>query len=275
MRDATQEEETAISKKTWFTLFPPGADRRQGHRCCSEPIFTRGSSSSSEDCNMEEEFGMGLSDGARNQSESSLQMSSVCPDSPLTNPLVQFFPIQSLFLNPYGKPRHLKIFYEKGGVDYLNHGDIPDRVEEENQCALSNQMTGELYPKDSICQEEEQRPHRALRHVGFGSEGQRIRMFVMIQENKKENCDRRFVGSVWTVRNKDWVALPASGASGGILIIWDSKNLRREEVVIGSFSVSVKFSLDGCGPLWISAVYGPNSPSLRKDFGWELLTFMD
>ncbi|WJZ85876.1 hypothetical protein VitviT2T_005388 [Vitis vinifera] len=93
---------------------------------------------------------------------------------------------------------------------------------------------------------------------------------VMIQETKKENCDRRFVGSVWTVRNKDWVALPASGASGGILIIWDSKILSREEVVIGSFSVSVKFSLDGCGPLWISAVYGPNSPSLRKDFWVEL-----
>ena len=72
---------------------------------------------------------------------------------------------------------------------------------------------------------------------------------VMIQETKKEKCDRRFVGSVWTVRNKDWVALPASGASGGILIIWDSKNLRSEEVVIGSFSVSVKFALDGCGPL--------------------------
>ncbi|RVW34407.1 Transposon TX1 uncharacterized 149 kDa protein [Vitis vinifera] len=92
---------------------------------------------------------------------------------------------------------------------------------------------------------------------------------VMIQETKKENCDRRFVGSVWTVRNKDWVALPA-WLRGGILIIWDSKNLRREEVVIGSFSVSVKFSLDGCGPLWISAVYGPNSPSLRKDFWVEL-----
>ncbi|RVW38710.1 Transposon TX1 uncharacterized 149 kDa protein [Vitis vinifera] len=93
---------------------------------------------------------------------------------------------------------------------------------------------------------------------------------VMIQETKKEICDRRFVGSVWTARNKDWVALPTSGASGGILIIWDSKNLRREEVVIGAFSVSVKFSLDGCGPLWISAVYGPNSPSLRKDFWVEL-----
>ncbi|KAJ9671127.1 hypothetical protein PVL29_027221 [Vitis rotundifolia] len=47
---------------------------------------------------------------------------------------------------------------------------------------------------------------------------------VMIQETKKVKCDRRFVGSVWTVRNKEWTALPASGASGGILIIWTPKN---------------------------------------------------
>ncbi|RVW57319.1 hypothetical protein CK203_079287 [Vitis vinifera] len=59
-RDATQEEETIISNKTWSALFPPSADRRQGHRCSNEPIFTRGSSSSSEDRNMEEEFGMGF-----------------------------------------------------------------------------------------------------------------------------------------------------------------------------------------------------------------------
>ena len=42
---------------------------------------------------------------------------------------------------------------------------------------------------------------------------------VMIQETKKAECDRRFVGSVWTVRNKEWAALPACGASSGILII--------------------------------------------------------
>ena len=41
-------------------------------------------------------------------------------------------------------------------------------------------------------------------------------------------------------------------------------------MVLGSFSISVKFALEGCGPLWISAVYGPNSPSLRKDFWVEL-----
>ncbi|KAJ9709801.1 hypothetical protein PVL29_001319 [Vitis rotundifolia] len=93
---------------------------------------------------------------------------------------------------------------------------------------------------------------------------------VMIQETKKEKCDRRFVGSVWTVRDKDWASLPSCGASGGILIIWDSKKLSSEEVVIGSFSISVKFAMGGRGPMWISTVYGPNSPSLRKEFWVEL-----
>ena len=93
---------------------------------------------------------------------------------------------------------------------------------------------------------------------------------VMLQETKREVCDRRFVGSVWSVRNKEWVALLACGASGGILIIWDSKKMSSEDVVIGSFSVSVKFLLDGCGPLWLSAVYGPNNPLTRKDFWVEL-----
>ena len=93
---------------------------------------------------------------------------------------------------------------------------------------------------------------------------------VMFQETKREVCDRRFVGSVWSVRNKEWAILPACGASGGILIIWDSKKMRGEEVVIGSFSVSVKFLLDGSGPLWMSAVYGPNNPSIRKEFWVEL-----
>ena len=43
------------------------------------------------------------------------------------------------------------------------------------------------------------------------------------------------------------------------------------EVVIGSFSVSVKFLLDGCGPLWLSSVYGPNNSLLRKVFWVEFL----
>ncbi|RVW90164.1 putative mitochondrial protein [Vitis vinifera] len=64
-----------------------------------------------------------------------------------------------------------------------------------------------------------------------------------IKETKREVCDRRFVGSVWLVRNKEWAILPACGALGGILIIWDSKKMR---------------------------IYGPNNPSIRKEFWVEL-----
>ncbi|RVW92050.1 hypothetical protein CK203_037097 [Vitis vinifera] len=46
--------------------------------------------------------------------------------------------------------------------------------------------------------------------------------------------------------------------------------LEIREVVLGSFSVSIKFALDGCESLWLSAVYGPNNSALRKDFWMEL-----
>ena len=93
---------------------------------------------------------------------------------------------------------------------------------------------------------------------------------VMIQETKKAECDRRFMGCVWTVRNKEWAVFLACGASGGILIILDSKKLCSEDVVIGSFSISVKFALNGCGTLSLSTIYGLNSTTLRKDFWVEL-----
>ena len=63
---------------------------------------------------------------------------------------------------------------------------------------------------------------------------------VMLQETKREVCDRRFVSNVQTTRNKAWTSLPTCGASGGALIIQNSKKLSNEEVVIGSFLVSIK-----------------------------------
>ncbi|RVW16109.1 Transposon TX1 uncharacterized 149 kDa protein [Vitis vinifera] len=308
-RDATQEEETAISKKTWSTLFPPSADRRQGHRCCSEPFFTRGSSSSSEDHNMVEEFGMGFqmdrgirvnplsrchlsgklskedtsasrvevqgglsgrvgfdprgySDmgspsnsiirgkglicegfceipGAKNlevcqpslsQPPESPSIPSCSPDSPLKNPSGPILP------NSVSLPH-------------------PDRVEEENQCALSNQMSESCTTKDSIVRShKEVSGGRAEAPQGIetcwfwlGRLGSLCFPMKIISwnETKKENCDRRFVGSVWTVRNKDWVC-----SSG----VWGFS-----QVLFGRLWTPLDF-----------AVYGPNSPSLRKDFWVEL-----
>ena len=38
---------------------------------------------------------------------------------------------------------------------------------------------------------------------------------VMIQETKKAECDRRFVGSVWTIRNKEWAVFQRAGLRAG------------------------------------------------------------
>ncbi|RVW46854.1 Transposon TX1 uncharacterized 149 kDa protein [Vitis vinifera] len=62
---------------------------------------------------------------------------------------------------------------------------------------------------------------------------------VMLQETKRETWDRRFVSSVWKGKRVEWAALPACGASGGIVILWDS-------------------------------MYGPINPLWRKDFWLEL-----
>ncbi|RVW97764.1 hypothetical protein CK203_027972 [Vitis vinifera] len=45
---------------------------------------------------------------------------------------------------------------------------------------------------------------------------------IMLQETKRESWDRQFMSSVWKVINKEWVALPASGTSGGEAIVWDA-----------------------------------------------------
>ena len=62
---------------------------------------------------------------------------------------------------------------------------------------------------------------------------------VVLQEVKKEIVDRRFVGSIWRSRFKEWILLPSVGTSGGILLVWDSRRLKVTENLIGDFSVSI------------------------------------
>ncbi|RVX05721.1 Transposon TX1 uncharacterized 149 kDa protein [Vitis vinifera] len=93
---------------------------------------------------------------------------------------------------------------------------------------------------------------------------------VMLLITKRETWDRRFVSSVWTGKRVEWVALPACGASRGIVILWDSSKFECIEKVLGSFSVTVKFNSGEEGSFWLTSVYGPINPLWRKDFWLEL-----
>ena len=89
---------------------------------------------------------------------------------------------------------------------------------------------------------------------------------VMLCETKRETWDRRFVGSVWKGRNKEWVDLLARGASGGIVILWDSNKFKCTEKVLGSFSLIVKLNFDEDGSFWLTLVHALNKPIWRRDF---------
>ena len=93
---------------------------------------------------------------------------------------------------------------------------------------------------------------------------------VLLQETKREFCHKRFVGSVWKVRNKQWAVLLASRALGGVEIFWDALKFKCLEVVLGSISVTVKLESEEEGSFWLSSIYGLGSSHFRKNFWLEL-----
>ena len=62
---------------------------------------------------------------------------------------------------------------------------------------------------------------------------------VCLQEIKLAGIDRQLVCSSWGCLYVDWVALDADQTADGVLIMWDRRVLKKLEVMVGSFSVSV------------------------------------
>jgi len=85
-----------------------------------------------------------------------------------------------------------------------------------------------------------------------------------------EDVDRKVVKSLWGARFRGWTFLSSVGRLGGILVMWDDRMVSCLEVVLGSFSMSVKFKGKDDFEWWLTGVYGPNDPHLRFEF-WEEL----
>lgn len=64
---------------------------------------------------------------------------------------------------------------------------------------------------------------------------------VMLQKTKSALCDRSLIKSIWGWHFRKWAFLPSCGRSGGILIIWDERIVTECEMILGEFTLSIKF----------------------------------
>ena len=95
---------------------------------------------------------------------------------------------------------------------------------------------------------------------------------VVLQEVKKEYVDRSFVGSVWRSRFKEWILLPSTGRSRGILLMWDTRRVRVSENLVGNFSISICIKTDNLDDWWFTGIYGLPCASSRAEFWDELVS---
>jgi hypothetical protein len=67
----------------------------------------------------------------------------------------------------------------------------------------------------------------------------------------------------------DWCCLDSSGASGGILIMWDKRMVEKVDVCLGKFTLTVSFRNIADQFVWAFArVYGPNF-GIDRRLLWE------
>jgi hypothetical protein len=85
------------------------------------------------------------------------------------------------------------------------------------------------------------------------------------QKTKMELIMAQVVRSLWRCQFVDWLFLGSSGASGGIILMWDKRVMEKFEDAIGYFSVSCKFKNVEDQKLWMfTGVYRPNDAPDRR-----------
>ena len=67
------------------------------------------------------------------------------------------------------------------------------------------------------------------------------------------------------------MALDANQTAGGVLIMWDMRVLEKLEVLVGLFSMSVRWKCVKDGFIWAClGLYGPNGNNMRG-YMWDEL----
>jgi hypothetical protein len=98
---------------------------------------------------------------------------------------------------------------------------------------------------------------------------------ICLQETKLELISNSIVRSLWGCQFLDWCYLPSSGASGGILLMWDRRVKEKIEVCVGEYVVPCSFRNIEDNLTWaFVGVYGPNLNNHRRSLWDELAGFL-
>jgi exonuclease III len=90
---------------------------------------------------------------------------------------------------------------------------------------------------------------------------------VCLQETKKCDFDINFIKSCCPKRFDDFVFIPSDGASGGLILIWDSSIFSGMIMHYEPFAASVHFSsTQSSQSLTLVNIYGPCSGDMRYTF---------
>ena len=94
---------------------------------------------------------------------------------------------------------------------------------------------------------------------------------VCLQETKLELVTRGLVRSIWSCPFIDWLYLGSEGASGGILLMWDTRVVEKLEEAVRNFSILCSFKNVSDHFEWaFTGICGPNL-NRNRQFMWEEL----
>lgn len=114
-----------------------------------------------------------------------------------------------------------------------------------------------------------------IRGIGVDSKvswARRLKMkykenFVGHQETQLLDYSKINVGDCWDSQDHDFERVNASGASGGLILIWDTGYFQKTEVIANRFFLIIIGTWKGIYGNTISVnIYGPHTPSEKRSY---------
>ena len=93
--------------------------------------------------------------------------------------------------------------------------------------------------------------------------------FVILTESKISNLQLLNKNILWNKPGIHWHALPSTGSSGSIIVLWDDTKFKVNNIKVGSHSISINV-LSTNGNWWLTSVYGPYKNNDRTNLWLEL-----